>query len=261
MKSYLIFMIYVFLHISSIYAKSDDFFEERNRGWQWFEEIEKKKLKQKATDEKLKKEIEAAKYAKARKEVEAFAARLEELKFMMIRHPRNVEHAKAYKEQEAIMMDNAIILANTSRMVNFMNPLTHDLIDNPTNLFGKRIKEEIDAKASDKEIKRLATEIELFFFFSSNCPYCMSLEPILNDFAKKFGFKIEAVSLDGTVSKYFKTHQDSGLAKALNLERTPTIVAVTNDSSKRFELIRGMASFSELEDACLMAIQYLRENK
>jgi conjugal transfer pilus assembly protein TraF len=235
-----------------------NFFEERYRGWLWLEEKERAELQNRTAEELASEQLKKEQYAQARKEVEQFAQELEELRYMMIRYPDSIEHARAYKKKELIMMDNAIKLAATSRMVNFIYPEQVNLIDNPINLYGRRIKEEIDSKGNSEKIKQLAGEIELFVFFSSSCPYCVSLEPVLNDFAKTYGFKVEAVSLDGSQSKYFKTHQDAGLAESLGLQRSPTIVAVTNDSSARFELIRGMASISELEDACLMAIKYLK---
>ena len=80
----------------------------------------------------------------------------------------------------------------------------------------------------------------------------------IDEFAKKYGFKVEAVSLDNACSKFFKTHHNLELAKKLNLQRTPTIVAVTNDSKISFELIRGSASMNELEEAGLLACEYLR---
>ena len=155
------------------------------------------------------------------------------------------------------MLASSLKLADTFRMVNFLYPETINLIDNPVNLYGRRIKEDIAQHAVAEKIKDLSARIELFLFFSSTCPYCQALEPALNTFAQKYGFKVEAVSLDGSKSKYFKTHQDQGLAQNLNLQRTPTIVAVTNDSKTRFELIRGMVSIPELEEAAVLANEYL----
>lgn len=241
---------------ASNYAKG--FYDRHYRGWLWFEEKEKSEIAKKQQEEsQLQQEIKE-KYAKARYEVQQFSKELEELKFMMIRYPESIEHVKNYKEKEALMLSNSLKLADTFRMVNFLYPEIINLIDNPVNLYGRRIKEEINRQETTKKLKELASKIELFVFFSSNCPYCNSLEPVLNDFAKKYDFKVEAVSLDGSTSKFFKTYQDQELAKRLNLQRTPTIVAVTSDSKIHFELIRGAASMSELEEAGAMANDYLQ---
>jgi conjugal transfer pilus assembly protein TraF len=249
--------ILMFLVLVPITCYGQGFFEQRYRGWLWFEE--KERLAKEQLEEQLAEEDKKEEYAKARAEVEQFAKELEELKFMMIRYPENIEHVFAYRKKEGEMLDNALKLADTSRMVNFLYPNLFNHIDNPINLYGKRIKEEIDQTNQTQKITELAGKIELFLFFANSCKYCQVLEPILNDFAKKYGFKVEAVSLDGGVSKYFKTHQDKdgSIARLLNLQKTPTIVAVTNDSLLRFELIRGVASVPELEEASLLAIDYL----
>lgn len=253
----LMFLFVIFLFVTN-YCYAGNFFEERYRGWLWFEEKEKVEILKQRQDQMILQQKRQQEYAKAREEVEQFSKELEELKFMMIRYPENIEHVRKYKAKEAMMLDNSLKLANSFRMVNFLYPEDIDLIDNPINLYGRRIKEQTEQSITTQKLKSLATKIELFVFFSSSCPYCHALEPVLNEFAKKYGFKVEAVSLDGTFSKIFKTHHNLDLAKRLNLQRTPTIVAVTNDSKISFELIRGAASMNELEEAGLLACEYLR---
>lgn len=241
----------------------NNFFNQRYQGWLWFDEQKLELLQEKLEEIELLSlgQRKAAEYAKARQEVEQFSKELEDLKFMMIRYPESIEHARRYKAKEAQMLDNSLKLSHTFRMVNFIYPESIDLINNPINLYGRRIKEDLYQKEVTEKIKHLSNKIELFVFFSSNCPYCTVLEPVLNDFARKYRFKVEAVSLDGSKSKFFKTNQNqlsnTVLAQKLNLKKTPTIVAVTNDSSIHFEFIRGAASMSELEEAGMFAAEYL----
>lgn len=241
---------------------SSDFFEQRYRGWIWFEEKEKQR-EAKENEAKLRNQLrQEALRTKAREEVEKFVKELEDLKYMMIRYPESIEHMLAYKQKEKIMMDNAIKLGETVRLTNFLNPELVDHIENPINLYGRRIKEDMDKKSQNQEITDLATKVELFLFFAGSCDYCKQLEPVLNDFVKKYKFKIEAVSLDGAESKYFKTHHNINLAQQLNangtLEQVPTVFVVTNDGKERFELIRGAASFTEMEEMAILACKHLK---
>lgn len=256
MIKYILKILLMFL-VTYNYCYASNFFEERYRGWLWFEEKEKTQVLKNKQEALALQQKQQQEYAKARQEVEQFSKELEELKFMMIRYPENIEHVRKYKEKEAKMLDSSLKLAHSFRMVNFLYPEVINLIDNPINLYGRRIKEHIDQNETTKKLKELASQIEMFVFFSSSCPYCQALEPVLNEFAKKYGFKVETVSLDGTTSKFFKTHHNPELAAKLNLQRAPTIVAVTNDSKIRFELIRGAASMPELEEAGLLANEYL----
>jgi len=237
------------------------FFEQRYRGWLWFEEIEKQKSKSEEQKQQKEELVKKREYEKAKAEVEQLAQELEELKYMMIRYPDNVEHVRAYRQKEAQVFNDAIKLAQTDRMVRFLYPEDFNLIERPQNLYGRRIKEEIIQNNNEARIMAFAKEVELFLFYSSSCPYCRQLEPVLADFAKKYGFKCEAISLDGQNSSYFKTHHTPDLVKRLGLKETPTIVAVTNDSNIRFELLRGAASTTELEEVSLLGAQYLEQLK
>lgn len=259
MVNVLLKLLIIIFMLFPVTTYSRDFFEQRYRGWLWFEEQERQQARveeKKRLEEEL---IKKQQYEKARAEIEQFAKELEELKYMMMRHPDNVEHVRAYRQKEAQMFNNAISLAQTDRIMNFLYPEDFNLIDRPQNLYGRRIKAEIIEKNNQERIMAFAGEVELFLFFSSECPYCQQLEPVLADFIKKYGFKCEAISLDGQDSSYFKTHHDKGLVKHLGLKETPTIVAVTNDSDVRFELLRGAASFAELEEVSLLGVKYLEQ--
>lgn len=241
---------------SNCYAKN--FFDQRYRGWLWFEEKEK----QEQTKEemlKLQKQQELVEErAKARAEIEEFAKELESLKYMMIRYPENLEHVLVYKKKEAEMFEMALKLDQSYRMVNFINPEHVNLKEQSTNLYGIKIKREMDEQQQQAAIKQLAKEVELFLIFSRYCPYSQQLQPVLSNFAKKYNFKVEAVSLDKTNSPYFETHHNAKLVEALGVKVLPTIIIVTNDSSMRFELARGAMSISELEERAILAIDYIK---
>jgi conjugal transfer pilus assembly protein TraF len=265
LQSVLSILIIIFLATKAS-AAEQSFFEQRYRGWLWFEETARNKDLE---DQEQLKAIEAEKTkeerAKARREVEEFAKELEDLRYMMIRYPLDLEHVLAYKKKEAEMMDNSIKLDQSWRMVNFMNPAMIDLIENPTNLYGRRIKTELETKKDEAKIKGFAKSVELFFFFSKDCAYSNQLEPVLSSFAKKYNFKVEAISTDGSISKYFKTHHNQGevkdLIEKLGLSQTPVVIAVTNDSSVRFEFWRGAGALSELEENSILASKFMESLK
>jgi conjugal transfer pilus assembly protein TraF len=234
-----------------------DFFNQRYRGWLWFEDGEKRELQKKKQEEQKEYQDKAQEFAKAREEVEQFAKELEDLKYMMVRYPENLAHVLAYKKKEAEMLENAILLDHSYRLANFVSPELVDHIQNPINLYGRKIKDEVDNKENALKIGELASRVELFLFFSSTCPYCAQLEPVLDNFAKKYGFKVEAISIDQSESRYFKTHHNTELVAKLNLQHTPTIMLVTNDSKISFEFMRGAASLTELEERSTLALTHL----
>ncbi|NRB10199.1 MAG: conjugal transfer protein TraF [Rickettsiaceae bacterium] len=257
----LLFMVKVVDASNKNINKKRDFYQQRYRGWLWFEDKEKKLAKQQKEliiSKKVKEELAGV---QARKDIEQFKEELARLKYMMLRYPNNINHVLRYKQKEAIMLNNALLLAETTRMVNFLNPNLNDELANPLNLYGRRIKQEIDTAKQKQILIKLAKEVELFLFFSNRCPYCMTLNKHLAFFAKKYNFKVEAISLDGSINKYFKTYHDKALAKALKLEVMPTVIAVTKDSKIRFELARGAVSISDLEEKSLLLAKKLELEK
>ena len=116
---------------------------------------------------------------------------------------------------------------------------------------------EQEEKQNSATLKAIAKKVELFLFFKSDCNHCEVLEKHLARFADIYGFKVEAVSIDGTKSRYFKTHTNTELIEQLQLKEMPTVIAVTNDSSLRFELARGAVSVADLEDNSLLMAKYL----
>lgn len=245
-------------HYGTIFA-NNDFYNDRYRGWYWFDERKKEEEtnKERLTEkEKLPTQEE---YANARKEVENFASELEDLKYMMIRYPDNLDHIKRYKEKEAIVLDNAVLLSKNYQMVNFLNPHLDDELEYSSNLYGRKIQQEIQKRDQIKELKEVASKVELYLFFSSTCPYCKTLEKSLVSFAKEYGFTVSAISSDNSKSEYFNSYYSPEVIAKLNLNIMPTVIAVTNDSSVRFEIARGAVSISELEEKALLMARRMKE--
>lgn len=249
------FLIILFL-LPSL-AEASSFYNQRYRGWLWFED-KAKTLEQEQNAEEAREPTEEE-YVQARAEVEKFAADLEKVKYMMLRYPSNLEHIKRYKEKEAILLDNALILSQNYSMVNFLNPELDDELANPSNLYGRKIKKEVEKAEQQKELKALAGKVELFLFFSETCPYCKTLEKHLATFARDYGFKVTAISPDNSKSGYFESHMSPELIEKLDLKVMPTVIAVTNDSSVRFELTRGAVSVADLEEKSLLLAKRMKE--
>ena len=239
--------------ITSTANAKGDFFEQRYRGWLWFNERAKEQ-------EELAEENQAptiAQMEQAKKENEEFSKELDLLKHLAIRYPENLEYIKLYKLKEKEMMDNAQILGMNWLMANFLNPDIVDELANPQNIYGRDIKTQ-QQQFDDKAIlKELATKIELFVFRQEGYPHCPTLEKHLNSFATKYGFKVEAISPNHSQSQYFKTHTSPELIQALELKIMPTVIAVVNEGRQRFELARGGVSVVDIEEKALLLAKHL----
>ena len=254
MKNKILAALFVSLQLiaGTAYAR-ESFFEQRYRGWLWFDENAREQ--EEFTEENQAPTI--AQMEQAKKENEEFAKELELLKHLAIRHPDNLEYIKLYKLKEKEMMDNAEVLGLNWLMANFLNPDIVDELKNPQNIYGRDIRNQQQQADDRATLQELATKVELFVFRQDNCPHCPTLEKHLSTFATKYGFKVEAISPDHSQSQYFKTHTSPELITALGLEVMPTVIAVVNEGRQRFELVRGGVSVVDIEEKALLLAKHL----
>jgi conjugal transfer pilus assembly protein TraF len=234
------------------YAKPS-FYDERYRGWLWYEE--KKPLATPVVQEQERKDDITPAQAKA--EIEQFAKELEELKFMMLARP-TPENVKIYREKERAMWEHALTLHDAWDMAKLLYPEQMDLINNPLNVHAVKVKRELESNKGDELIKEFAKKFDLVLFFNPDCKYCQLLSPVLKSFGEEYGFNIEAISNNGSKHEYFRTEHRPELLEKLGIAAFPTVIAVSHDSKTALELIRGYVSISELKEHTLLAIKYLK---
>lgn len=49
-------------------------------------------------------------------------------------------------------------------------------------------------KSNDEIIRQFARNNELYFFYSSHCPYCQEFAPIVKKFAERYNFRVVAIT-------------------------------------------------------------------
>lgn len=256
----LVFCLLVF-SVNALAAGSalnqNSFFKQRYRGWLWFEEKAAISNQQKEQEYKPSNHItpEAAKA-----EIELFAKELEDAKYVMLARP-SPENVKAYKDKEAEMWKSATQLQESWDMANFLYPEHQDLINEPINVHAVKLKREIDRDGDSVLTTELAKNFDLVLFFKGNCKYCSAFEPVLKTFGETYNFKIEAITMDNTKSEHFYTVSMPNLVSRLGVDAAPTLVAVSKDGKVAFELIRGFASISELEEYSARAAKHLAKQK
>ena len=247
-------VLFIFLQFLAVNAHANqNFFEQRYRGWFWFENKEKAPADSPRNQNNRASDITPL---EAKEEIEQFAKELEELKFMMLARP-SPENVKAYRDKEKQMWDQADDLHAAWDMANLLYPEQRDLINNPVNVHGVKAKRAIQEEENTQKIKALAKDFDLVLFFSDSCKYCVLLSPVLKNFGEQYGFHIDAISATGSKHEYFKTANAPQLIESLGISAFPTVIAVSHDSKTAFELIRGYVSASELEEYSLLAAKYL----
>ena len=237
------------------------FFEQRYRGWLWFEEKEEgsnsKPYSGTKGNEVLDEEITVE---EAKGEVESIIKELEDLRYVYLARP-NYKTQKAYRDKLGEIMNRGIRMQELWDEQNFIEPEYRDLVNSPENVFAVKLNRKIKAQGQKEIIKQFARDYELVFFYRKSCPRSSEFEPVLKSFGDTHGIKIEAVSVDGSESEYFRGSStvSQDLINKLGISATPTVIAIRKDVRKAFELIRGFVTLSELEENTIKAWHIIEE--
>lgn len=260
-----IFLIIVLQALPSMAMAKSSFFDQRYRGWLWFEESNKLETTKK--EEAIFSQTNVPTAEEAQNSIEARKAALDNARNVMLEtaYRPNVtkgEFLKAvedYRNLEQEMQFMALKVGAAWDETNLLNPEYLDELNNPSNMYGRKKKEELDEKSNTAILKELASKSEIFVFRRGDCGYCHDLEKHLDRFAKKYGFKVEAVSPDDSDSSYFNTTHSQELIMALGLEVVPTVFLVADNDDHRYEIARGLVSIEGLERATLEAASLLKQ--
>ena len=142
--------ILLVLFTSSVFAK-EEFFEQRYRGWLWFDQ-QMQPQEHKPQEQKPEK-VTKEEMLRAKADNEQFKEELALLKHLMLRHPDNLEYIRLYKLKEKEMLEKAVILGSNWQLVNFLNPEIVDELRHPQNMYGRKIQDEEQNKLQQKMIQ------------------------------------------------------------------------------------------------------------
>lgn len=251
---YIILSIIFFLKIFiiDVYA-SDKFFENSNlyRGFYWFEEdrsLSRKKLKKNdltfetLSSDKAKQNIQSRK-----EELEKARNVMLELSFQNTSDEEIYKAVRYYKRLENEMQDSGIRLARAWDIVNFTDPGLIDRVNTPVNVPANKLRRLEERKYNIKQIQRFAEKFDLVLFEREECIYCKRFKTILQSLVSSYGFSLDIVN----------SEENLKLFERFSINFVPTLVAVSKDGKTAFELTRGLATMSELEENVIIAVSLI----
>jgi thiol-disulfide isomerase/thioredoxin len=264
---FIVSLVVIFLSLLGIVCSTnalaiDDVeYQSRYRGFYWFEEKSQNKARYKSPEQQ--KEAQAATFeslsaeeamnniSKRKENLEQAKSVMLELSFRGASREEIYKAVRHYKILEKEMRRSGAELSSAWEMINFTNPEFIDLINIPVNAHANRVKRRHEKEQQFAKIKDFATQYDLVLFERDDCPYCKEFKPILARFVKFYGFSLDVVGSDS---------EHVNLAKTLQIESAPTLVAVRKDGKEAFELIRGLVTLSELENNVIFATELQKAN-
>lgn len=222
------------------------FFNDHTRGWHWYETLPI--LEENDSD---KEPVSTPSLPQSKTPAEIVKAYREELENRLHAAWLSPTQAnvQAYQEMQKDMMERSKNFSVSWIQNVFQNSqLDHTLIS-PVNQQGRHLKLDLEKQQRIQRIQSLSQSYGLFFFFSSDCPYCHQFAPIVKTFAKTYGWAVIAISIDGdSIAEFPNAEPDNGLATAWNITTLPSLYAVNPQTQESIPIAHGLTSMDEMEN-------------
>ena len=181
-------------------------------------------------------------------ELEAFQEKLENAQALAIMQPTR-ENVIAYLYLQKEAMDRSQVFSEVWQQVVWTTPALDHTLVRPTS--PKAVHAYYDERNDNRKqaIEQLAKSHGLFYFFRESCPYCKQFSPILKSFAKRHGFHVTAISMDGGPIPGFEAFRvDNGTASRLSVQTVPAVYLVEPKSRHVQSVSFGLLGPTELEE-------------
>jgi len=196
---------------SSVEEESAIFFDRSRDGWFWYLELRTRPKQEAPAPEPLPSTLEAM-----REQAEKLLARA-------IERPTEVNVA-AYMSYQQRLTKRAEQFARIWQRVLWAHPELDPTVGEPVAVAGISAMQTQRAAEQDRILQELAHTSGLLYFYQGDCPLCAAQAPVLSAFAQVHGFRVIAISLDGSADPVFaQTRVDRGAAEKLGVNSTPAL--------------------------------------
>ncbi len=233
-------------------TESDQWFQRHAEGWFWYIDPPVEEETGEAADEVPAPAAPTPLDPKA--ELKAFQEKLENAQALAVMQPTR-ENVTAYLYLQKEAMDRSQAFAERWQRVVWTTPALDHTLVRPTS--PKAVIAYYDTRNEERKVKlqQLAQSHGLFYFFRESCPYCERFSPILKSFAKRHGFHVTAITLDGEASPGFpQPRRDNGTARRLGVRTVPALYLVQPRTRTVQPVSFGLLGPSELEQRLLALI-------
>jgi len=252
-------------------SQSLSYFEDKQRGWFWYEvlpeTVKKSKAEIQPDHEKPEPEIKSPTVVQNDdKSASQPSAEHQPLSSAWLK--QNLEHylnqaiddpspenVAAFYYLQRVMMDKAERFTNAARYVVMSDPQLDETVRRPVATYAANEANHQASVVAERALKAIAAQAGILFFFRSDCRYCHMQAPILAMLENAYGFKIYPVSLDGLPMPngfFSQFKRDNGQAAMLGVEQTPALFLM-KPPRQIVPLAQGALSLEEITGRILLA--------
>ena len=216
-------------------APAERYFEQRERGWFWYEAPPRRK------------DAPRAGSAGAQMTAEGIRKTGERLFETALLFPTR-ENVRAYMEHQKRVIERSERFARVWKRVLWESPALDATVENPVSAAGAEISRSLRKTERDAVIGRVSRAGKLVFFFRSDCPFCRGQAEVLRTLEGRHGIGILAASLDGRGLPPLYPRFADGRAQAarLGVARVPALFLFVPSQRKIVRIGTGYLTLGEI---------------
>lgn len=228
-------MVFVaFFVFSTVHAAlAEPYFEQKERGWFWYEPAPAQGKRERRKDGRL--------------TVEEIRKRGERLFETALLSPTK-KNVRAYMEHQKKVLERSEQFAHIWKRVLWESPSLDETVDNPVSAAGAEISRNLRISARDSVIGKISRVGKLVFFFRSDCPFCRGQAEVVKTLERRHGIGVLPASLDGKGLHPLYPHFVSGAAQAarLGVRHVPTLFLFVPSQKKIVRIGTGYLTLGEI---------------
>lgn len=231
------------------------FFERRAEGWFWYIDPEPEP-EEAEFKEHLQQHLSSPSFIDPKEQLKLFQEKLEQAQAAAVMNPTDKAAVLEMMRLQKQVSDNAEQLATTWQQLVWANPDLDASVQNPINSQSLKIYKEEERYLLETFLTSTAKTHGLWFFYRSDCPFCMQFSPILGSFAAKYGFEVLPISQDGGYLPGFPDYVlDDGHSQMLGVEVVPSVYLIEPETMMFYPIAHGLIGPNELENRIYISLE------
>lgn len=241
-------------------AESVGYFDDRERGWFWYEEPPKEEEKKKEDEKPTPAPSVAQPFTLSpREQLKKQGEDWENAMAEAILNPSKENYLK-YLAMTAKIQQQSQNFATGYKQAIWVTPEYDYTLVKPRATQAIVAQNQYEVENNNNQLKSISKENGLIFFFRSDCPFCHRFAPVLKKFASQFGFTVIPVSLDGKgLDQYPYPKRNYDIGKKLNVSVVPALFMVNPESNSVSTVGYGYSDYTKLTQKVLFAAKQMNE--
>lgn len=159
------------------------------------------------------------------------------------------DNIKSYLEVWKVSQEKASVFADSWQRVVWKNPQLDYSINHPTTALGLNVVNKGKQEAKNSNMRELAKQHGIIFFFRSDCPYCHAVSKVLKTMENEFGMEVIAASLDGGGLPEYPVFKDGrNLAGKWEVQVVPALFLANKQTTEYAPIGFGAMALDEIVD-------------